>query len=400
MDSKQIDKKLDKISKKISFFAINPINEEQEKKKFYSSKRYNPVFEYESYKEDVNSVVKELRTIRPEKTVIGRLLSQTKNVYIQDLYMLGSRGTSKFTKYSIKCYGSPDAELVKLAKEILKKLSKTTADNIIKKMKYAFLKYGVNWSIKEKDMVAHAAVKQSTKEVLIRKNSMFSSKFLKRLIVHEIGTHVVRADNGMNQPYKLFARGLPGYLMTEEGLAVINEELNGCLDANILKGYAARVIAVDMALECSFRKTYNYLAKFLPKEKAWKTTLRAKRGISDTSLPGGCTKDIAYLKGYLELKKFISNGGDLTKLYYGKIGVQHVNLMEKIPGLIEPELLPAFRYTRFLIVHFSDILKSIIILDIPPFNIFPLKQPVNLIREKIFKEPLYKIISLFGVDIQ
>jgi hypothetical protein len=121
-----------------------------------------------------------------------------------------------------------------------------------------------------------------------------------------------------------------------------------------------------MGLKSSFRETYNELRKHFNVDTAWRLTLRAKRGLSDTTLPGGLTKDINYLKGYLEIKKFLKDGGDMNKLYYGKIGVQHVSLLDKIPGLINPKFLPMFRYTNYLVQHFSQFIKSIIFLDLEP----------------------------------
>lgn len=387
--NKEIDLLLDEISKKVSFFSINPINEKEEKRKFFRSNRYNPQFKYEIYQENIPQLQEQLSEICPDNTVFGQLLKQTRNIYYANLNMLKNRGNEKFTKYSILCYGVPDDVLVEKANEMIKKLKpqklqkgqhkeKKTLNTtqVMKKIDYAFIKYGFKWNIKEKEMAANAAVNVSRKELLLRKNTRFSEKFLKRLIVHEVGTHIVRAENGEHQPYKLFARGLPNYLMTEEGLAVVNEEMNGCLDNTTLKNYAARVIAVDISLKCSFRETYNYLRNYLDKELAWRTTLRAKRGLTDTSKPGGCTKDFAYLRGYFAVKNFIKEGHDLNKLYYGKIGLQHVEFINKIPELIDPEFLPTFRYLKYATEHFGSLLKTIF------FNI-PTIKVIKVIGENV-----------------
>ncbi|MBT4824462.1 DUF1704 domain-containing protein [Candidatus Woesearchaeota archaeon] len=373
--NKEIDKSLDKISKKISFFAINPVNEEAEKKKFFKDKKYQPVFEYEPYTHDIDKLQTQLRDVSPDNSELGKILKQARNIYYANLNMIKSRGKDNFTKYSILCYGAPDKDLVKEARKILKskrpikeKKDLTTAQ-VISRMKYAFIKYGFSWKIVEKEMAACAAVNGKKKELIIKKGQRFSKKFLKRLIVHEIGTHILRTENGAHQPYKIFERGLPNYLMTEEGLAVTNEEINHCLDIAILRRYAARVIAVDTALKKGFRKVYEELTKYLDKDLAWRTTVRVKRGLGDTSKPGGCTKDFAYLRGYFAVKRYTEAGNDLQKLYYGKVGIQHVEMLDKIPGLVEPELLPTFRYLRYFIEHFEGLLKSVILLDIPPFNL-------------------------------
>ena len=373
--AKEIDNELYNISKKISFFAINPNNEESERKKFFKSKTYEPQFTYDVYRENIDKFQEQLKDINPDNSEIGKLLKQTRNISYSMFNLLKYRGDERFTKYSILVYGLPDKELINNAKHMLKTLKvkkdkdNLTSKQVIRRMKYAFIKYGFNWDIKEKEMAASAAVKNTEKELLIKKGGKFSRKFLKRLIVHEIGTHIVRYENGSYQPYKIFEKGLPNYLMTEEGLAVVNEEMNGCLDNTILKRYASRVVAVNMATKYSFRKTYDYLKKYLDKDLAWRTTVRVKRGLTDTSKPGGCTKDYAYLRGYFAVKKYIEDGGDIQKLYYGKVGIQHVELLGKIDDLVEPKLLPAFRYLRYFIEHFEGLLKSVIILDFPPFNI-------------------------------
>jgi len=174
----------------------------------------------------------------------------------------------------------------------------------------------------------------------IKKDAKFSPLIIKRLIAHEVGTHMVRAENGCQQPYTIFKRGFPGYMGTEEGLAVVNEELCGVLNNQTLKVYAGRVIAVYMALTCGFREIYNHLSKNFNKETAWKITLRAKRGLADTSKPGGLTKDYLYLDGYYKVKKYIENGNDINKLYIGKIGIEHIAMVSAIENIQKPEHLP------------------------------------------------------------
>jgi hypothetical protein len=70
-------------------------------------------------------------------------------------------------------------------------------------------------------------------------------------------------------------------------------------------------------------------------------TLRVKRGLSDTSLPGGFTKDYLYLQGYYDVKEFASNH-DVLDLFVGKIGIGDVKLVKKIPELVSPIFFPSF----------------------------------------------------------
>jgi hypothetical protein len=192
-------------------------------------------------------------------------------------------------------------------------------------------------------MASYAAVVSSKKTVYLKKNSKFPQHFLRRVVVHEIGTHVFRAMNGERQPYRIFFTGLPNYMMTEEGLAVNIEEMYGCLKASTLRAYAGRTIAINLSLQNSFREVFNELKKYFDDDTAWKLTLRAKRGLVDTSRIGAYTKDYLYLEGYYKVKKFLEeNGKDgLKKLYYGRIDTEQVPLINNMLGLKEPEFLPS-----------------------------------------------------------
>jgi uncharacterized protein (TIGR02421 family) len=366
---KYIDLKLDEISKKLSFNAINPVNAEEEKERFFSKRFYNPQFQYAPYRSSINALAEVLKNIRPDDSVMGRLFEHTRLNYLTHIGMIKARGTDEFTYQSRKLYGSPDSflgmnadVLVKLKIPEGRKEKPLTSDQVEKKLRFAFMNYGFDWKVAQKDMIACAAVKTSKKMLYIKKDSRFDSQFVKRLIVHEIGTHVVRFENGRSQPYKLFSRGFPGYLMTEEGLAVVNEERNCCLNNALLKTYAGRVLAIRKALESSFYDTYRYMRRYFSKEAAWRLTLRAKRGLGDTAEPGALTKDMLYLKGYLKVKEYIRRRGSLTSLYYGKLGIEHVNELKDISGTINPGVLPMFRYTKYFMGHFSELFRNLIFL--------------------------------------
>ena len=366
-DDLEHDKMLDKISRKISFLAVNPKNSQEEKERFFAEPDHEPHFRYKPH-QDLQLMRERLESIRPSDSAVGKILADIRDRYLNDIRLIDSRGTEDFTKISKELYGFPDNNLLKEAKRLIylkvkKEDSGYATSQIIRKLRLAFMKYGFPWQVEEKDMVAAAAVKTEKKKLFIRRRSSFSENFLKRIIVHEIGTHIMRAENGSYQPYSFFMRGLPGYLMTEEGLAVYNEEQNDCLNNYILKIYAGRVLAIDCALRSSFRKTYELMRKYFTRRNAWRLTLRAKRGLGDSSKPGAFTKDIAYLQGYLEIKRFAQQGGDISKLYYGKIGLQHIDLVERLPGIVNPHYLPMARYLNYFSGHFSKVMRKVVLLD-------------------------------------
>ncbi len=65
-------------------------------------------------------------------------------------------------------------------------------------------------------------------------------------------------------------------------------------------------------------------------------TVRVKRGLKDTSAPGGFIKDHVYLEGKRALEGFIAKGGNITPLYAGKIGLVEEGI------ILPPAYLPKF----------------------------------------------------------
>jgi hypothetical protein len=54
-------------------------------------------------------------------------------------------------------------------------------------------------------------------------------------------------------------------------------------------------------------------------EKALGKTIELKRGIADTSESGAFTKTLVYFRGLRAIEQFVASGGDLRRLYVGKI---------------------------------------------------------------------------------
>ncbi len=331
----KVDRDLEKLQWRVKVSYINPINSEQEKKRIFKENTYNPKLKYEKPRANLKKIEKQMLSLKTDKSIYGVLLRQKITEQLNLLWAIQNIGKRDFTKYSVKIYGKPNRELVSEAKRILKideedvwtRYSKLT---LTKKFMDHMAMKKVDWKVKEKRMVAGAAVNSKNKTLYINQNKDFSEADVKRLIVHEINTHAIRAENGHKMPLKLFKVGFPGYLETEEGLAAYNEYKAGLLSPKILRMYAGRVLAVHMSLKNSFSYVYNSLLEYFTKNDAWTLTLRAKRGLKDTSKPGAFTKDHLYLKGFLRVKQHAESGGDLKKLYVGKIGIEHVPLLKYI----------------------------------------------------------------------
>jgi uncharacterized protein (TIGR02421 family) len=146
--------------------------------------------------------------------------------------------------------------------------------------------------------------------------------------------------NGRSQPLQIFRTGLAGFETLQEGLAVLSEYLTGGLTNRRLRLLAARVVAVARMVEgASFLELFAELTQDygLGARSAFLVAMRVTRG-------GGLTKDAVYLRGLQGVVAFLQKGGDPALLFIGKIGLEHVPVVEELllRGVLrEPPLRPA-----------------------------------------------------------
>ena len=166
------------------------------------------------------------------------------------------------------------------------------------------------------------------KLVTVCRDRKFDVRDPKRLAVHEIGVHALRAANGYVQPFRLLALGLPGYINTEEGLTSYFEDLTGTMRNNTKRNYAALVIAVDsVARGFEFRQTFDLMRSAgFGENKSWNLSYRVHRG-------GGYLKDHVYLEGYFRIRDFAKKH-DLKTLYVGKMGIGDIPVYELPPAIV------------------------------------------------------------------
>ncbi len=180
------------------------------------------------------------------------------------------------------------------------------------------------WRV-ERDAVMSARVLVDSAKRVVRLNptSRFRKADVVSLVAHEIDVHVVRAANGSDQPLRLFGNGLPGSLLTEEGLAIAAEERMGTLPTTFLPRQALVLRAVDRARHMGFRDLYESVAAESSEGFAWQVCLRVKRGLADPGAPGVYAKDTAYYRGYRVVRAWLDAGGPMEHLYVGKVGTEH-----------------------------------------------------------------------------
>lgn len=351
---KKTDEELKKIISLIKISkCITPLNDSSERKKFldeYSiNKVYNPQYIYQKKPNSILNAKAMLFRIKDKvidkmhKDLINKLL-----LVIEFIENINNDNKQIFTN------GVPSSEMIAIAKLSFpfKNIDKTEKTIGPKAAKKAFLEYirgyGINdWNVKvKKIMVAKANVDSSKKTIFI-KNKNYSLHELNNLISHEIEVHVLRAFNGEKSKNILFSLGTADYLKTEEGLAIMMEQLSGNHNPLRFKFFAARAIAADLAITKSFYEVFNTLHKkyHLSKHNAYIITKRVKRGLRDTSKPGGYIKDHVYFEGFYMIKKFMQNGGDIRPLFIGKISLSELPLVKdeimNTEGIIIPKAVEA-----------------------------------------------------------
>src|SRR5690606_40320706 len=97
------------------------------------------------------------------------------------------------------------------------------------------------------------------------------------------------------------------------------------LSVNRLRTLAGRVVAGQALMEGgNFNTIFQLLFDHhgFSQEHAFNITSRIMQG-------GGFLKDIIYLKGLIELRAYLMNGGDFELLFAGKFGFNHIHRSEE-----------------------------------------------------------------------
>ncbi|MGM5479922.1 MAG: tyrosine/phenylalanine carboxypeptidase domain-containing protein [Nanobdellota archaeon] len=327
---------------------LTPINISDEFRRFqFENNRYNPQFKYQDIQ--VDNEIKALEDMKDKpNNRFEQLFETIRENILFEARALKNLGSNTFNTTIL--FGKVDNTTVHKAQDILstkapekKSKKKTiTSQELGLELQKSLKKLGLKgWKISyNESLLTGSSISSGTKTIRIKKGAYFSKERVKKLIYHEIGTHVIRAENGFSQKYKIFGHGLPQYLPTEEGLAGYNERKQGI--ANQEKQYALRALATKIASEDSFLEVFKTIRPFIQSEyKTFLLSARVKRGLGDTSQPGGYLKDHAYLKGKLLLDEFVRKKGSINDLYSGKIGVKDVWLVKQ-GYLTKPRIIPEF----------------------------------------------------------
>lgn len=335
---------------------INPINLEQEKRRFIKS-RYlkNPEFRYRQIIMDPFLFKRKLYQIPVENIRdinIQLLYKDVIRAYTDKIDLLATIGSNTFVYNSLRYFGEPSERDVNNANFLLHTPDVENSDgNVIKieearKWFYKEIKsYGFETKVEiTKNIVSKVLVLNSKKLIRLRKDATFDTTSLSALLNHEIGVHMVTTINARMQPLRVLQAGLPVNTLTQEGLAIMSEYLSNNLSVFRLKELSLRVLTVKNFLNgFDFRQSFEFLmdTKLLNENEAFYMTARIYRG-------GGFTKDYLYLKGFRYILNYYKQGNGLEKLLLGKVSLSHVGILNE---LVERRILLAPTYKTKAFLH-------------------------------------------------
>ncbi len=206
-------------------------------------------------------------------------------------------------------------------------------------------KYGLEgWRIEVVDQHDfRMRVKANEKLMLINRNTNWEFSDIDGTIAHEVEGHILRAANAHRQSDPLFQKPLPFYIKTEEGLASFLADY--CSTSNELnrKYHSLKFYAGYKSLTTDFAEIFELFTAYgFTQSNAFQRTFRLKRGLKNTAKPGLFAKEAVYYQGMLEVKKYLDDGGDVKKLYAGKVGLEDLEYAPIPQHQIIPERLVTY----------------------------------------------------------
>ena len=227
---------------------LDPTNSAEERAKVEADPRYDPVFVYAPQdKEKLSSLCGRLAALELPGFGVGVFFRQARDYLHARLSHRLHLGVDDQWQHQL--YPAAPDRILELARRILSQpLAQGRAverpfraTDQVRMVNGRLRQYGLlDWRVEVRPNLAATNTDPANRVINLRADLQASMEEMKRLVVHEIDTHVLRAANGYHQPYQIFAVGaVPSYMMTEEGLAVVNEERMGYIDAGQVEKLAA-----------------------------------------------------------------------------------------------------------------------------------------------------------------
>lgn len=218
-----------------------------------------------------------------------------------------------------------------------------------------------DWEVTIVDGRSAVSVDQELKQVKVPSSKLVTRLQLRKLIAHEIKTHLQRRLHGERSKLMLLGLGLDRYSRGEEGVATMREQVltGDVADFAGLYGHLAVGLASGLDdIPRDFRDVYEILEKYYTftnmtkgqtleaaqlnaKNSAWDRCVRTFRG-TDCSTPGICgTKDMIYREGNIDVWEVIkSNPSEMIRFNVGKYDPsndRHIWVLETL-GISDDDL--------------------------------------------------------------
>ncbi|MBV7317545.1 flavohemoglobin expression-modulating QEGLA motif protein [Shewanella sp. NIFS-20-20] len=308
---------------------------------------------------------------------LGKILSKTADQYLLVIEMLENRGNQRFGEISTQLYGSSQHKLhgdrhsikqlgdrlsylfsLPAAKRANRQHPKVLdAEHAVNELSQRLNRYFHSDEIRVRlsdGIMSDAAVGGDT--IKISTHAKFSEADLNIYEVHEGWVHVGTTLNGRMQPYATWLGvGSPRVAATQEGLAVLLEMLTLSSTPGRARRISDRIEAVSMAENgADFIEVFRYFREQnLSETDSYRITQRVFRG-GDVSGGSYFTKDISYVRGYVENVNFIRAAITaglpelIPMLFVGKLAI------EDIPTLYQAQKLGVIEAPQYLPPMFDD----------------------------------------------
>ncbi len=351
----KVDRELIRIERDVNWLhALSPTGNSARWAAFQESGfKTAPALTYPSPNPALPKLRKELNDLplsEIEHPLFEALLTEKAHEVDRQIEVVRLRNTEGMIPASLALFGSITQHLITVAKDILSleppdEHGEETCDvdDFVAAAEAEFALYREQCPGFQSNVVVEADLNS---DVMVNHGTLYLSRDIREtparmaaLIAHEVGTHVLSAHNGRQQPLRQLAYGLADYDALQEGLGCLAEFLAGCLSLGRLRVLAARVVASSMATEeCRMQEIFECLhdEHGIPAEDAFDTAVRARRG-------GGLTKDAVYLEGLSDLLDYLGKDGDIEFLFLGKFALGQAPVLRQLlkRELIRgPELLP------------------------------------------------------------
>ncbi|KAF6288283.1 hypothetical protein mRhiFer1_007301 [Rhinolophus ferrumequinum] len=259
--------------------ALRPTNMDHERKKFFQSHyTYNPQFEYQE----------------PMPTAVLEKYCEASGQFIHQAVGIIEAVLEKFGTYE-HFEAATGGQL----------LTKCQIWSIVRKYMQKEGCVGEVVVQLSEDLLSQAVMMVENSRPTLAINLTGARQYwLEGMLRHEIGTHYLRGVNNARQPWHnaegRLQYGLRPANPTEEGLASLHSVL--FRKQPFLWRAALLYYTVHRAARMSFRQLFQDLARYVQDaDVRWEYCVRAKRGQTDTSLPGCFSKDQVYLDGIVHI---------------------------------------------------------------------------------------------------